>query len=80
MAAEEEASARSEGTVTSWAITDCVIRVMKALIAEPHRRPHETACHAGTPCCSKLCLRGLKVQVGDKPVDGYRRTCVYGMR
>lgn len=37
MAAEEEGSAHREGTATSWAIVDCIIRLMKALIAEPCR-------------------------------------------
>lgn len=48
MAAEEEGSAHREGTATLWAIAGCIIRVMRALIAEPCRRPHETACHADT--------------------------------
>lgn len=49
-----------------------VVRVMKALIVEPHGRLHETACHAGAPCYSELCLRDLRVRVGDRTVGGHR--------
>lgn len=80
MAAEEEGSAHKESAATLWDIAGCIVRVMRALIAEPCRRSHETACHADTVCYSELCLRGLEVQVGDRTVDGYRQTCNYGTR
>lgn len=62
--AEEKGSAHREGTWTSWAIVDCVLRVMKAPITKPSRRRYETACHAvlrwALLCCAEFCLQALK--------------------
>lgn len=74
MAVEEEGSAH-RGAATSCAIVDCVIRVMKAQVVEPHSRALEPA----WPCRHSVLQRALhcylKVQGGDRTVGGYTQTC-----
>lgn len=71
---------KAQLTATSCAIVDCVIRVMRAWIVEPHSRAPETAWPCRHSVLQWALHRHLNVRVRDRTVDGYTQTCACDTR